>query len=49
MQEALLEELGEEGQVLSAHTSARSQGGILTVVLTAECSEQIAQVVPMAP
>ena len=47
--QALSEELGEEGEVLATHYSARSDGEELTVTLTAECSEQIAQVVPMAP
>lgn len=39
-------QLGETGEVVTQHFSARTEDGILTVVLTAECREELGRFVP---
>ena len=40
--------LGETGSVTSAQFTAKQQGQTLTVTMSAECSEQIGEEVPIA-
>ncbi|MCD7749774.1 MAG: sporulation protein YqfD, partial [Oscillospiraceae bacterium] len=44
---ALAEEIGQEGEMLSAQFTASSGNEVLYVTLFAECEEQIAEAVPM--
>ena len=48
LEEAVLEALGEDGELVDTTTQAVVSDGVLTVTLRAECREEIGRFVPRA-